>query len=491
MDPEPIASAQPEPWRLLAGPGILTFEFPASSIARRRLGQELGALPAGTTFVMRVTGWRSRWRLRGLVPEARLDVLREYVAVPSAAAPTFYVENSPGAFRYFFSRLLTLPRGGAVRSAALTAAQAVSGLLPLRALVGTVVPTRIVLGRIALKTGVAGLEPKRPVTLLDVGGMETVVLALSKDPNAKVTVLMIPRGATEPALAAKVATTDAAQASVATERRVLIELQSGPAGGLPAGIPKVVDLPGMQGVSALVTTALPGSPMSARYHRWRHLATRAAVEADFRAAERWLAHLHRATAVAPAPTDIFSAGAEIAARRFADQPRLEEVIERLRAVHGRLRTASTPRTVVHGDFWFGNLMWKGDAISGVVDWEFGSSSGEPLRDLVRFAVSFALYLDRHTTPGGSVTGHRGLRAGEWGAGIVYCFDGEGWFPDLFRKFIKDGMARLGADPGLWRDAALAGLAEIAATADHLGFARLHWELFERLALPDLIGAEKA
>lgn len=80
-----------------------------------------------------------------------------------------------------------------------------------------------------------------------------------------------------------------------------------------------------------------------------------------------------------------------------------------------------------------------------------------------------------------MAGHPGLRAGRWGAGIEYGLNGRGWFPGLFRQFIEGGLARLGADPDAWRDSALIGLVDVAATADHIDFARRHWELFDRLA----------
>jgi len=60
--------------------------------------------------------------------------------------------------------------------------------------------------------------------------------------------------------------------------------------------------------------------------------------------------------------------ADALSRRFAGDPRLDELMCRLRDIHGTLRTSSTPRTAVHGDFWFGNLLWEGGEISGVVDW---------------------------------------------------------------------------------------------------------------------------
>ena len=111
----------------------------------------------------------------------------------------------------------------------------------------------------------------------------------------------------------------------------------------------------------------------------------------------------------------------------------------------------------------------------------GMVAGDPVRDLARFALSYALYLDRHTRPGRAVAGHSGLTAGNWGAGIEYAIGGEGWFPDLFRSFLQNGLVRLGADPERWRDAVLAGLVDVAATADHIEFARSHWRLFDRLS----------
>jgi aminoglycoside phosphotransferase (APT) family kinase protein len=201
-------------------------------------------------------------------------------------------------------------------------------------------------------------------------------------------------------------------------------------------------------------------------------------------AERWLSQLQATTRGAPEPIDMHSGVVEVLATRFAGDPQLGMSLERLARIYLRLGSARTPRTVVHGDFWFGNVMVDGDQVSGVIDWESGSASGEPIRDLVRFALTFALYLDRHSKVGGLVSGHRGLRADRWGAGIEYGIDGKGWFPDLFHEFIQNGLRRLGADPALWRDAALAGIAEVAATADHLDFAALHWQLFERLSVQD-------
>jgi aminoglycoside phosphotransferase (APT) family kinase protein len=167
--------------------------------------------------------------------------------------------------------------------------------------------------------------------------------------------------------------------------------------------------------------------------------------------------------------------------RFGDDPFLQADLDRLAVIHARLRLNRVPRTVVHGDFWFGNVLLSDRRVSGVVDWEAATTCGEPVRDLVRFANMYALYLDRRTPPGRRVRGHRGLSAGEWGAGLEYALYGTGWFPALYKRFLQDGLVRLGAARESWRDAALAGIAEVAALTDHDDFGRLHLELFRRLA----------
>ena len=394
--------------------------------------------------------------------------------MPSVDPPTCYVEESRAALRYFFTQLLALPRGGAVKSVGLVAINGIARVFVPAGLVGSAAPFRIVLGRI----------PNRVVasSLLELRGMQMLVVALSKDPNAKVTVLLIPIDSERPSLAIKIPTTAAAEATIAAERTVLLDLQTRLPSDVLASVPALKDIPEAQGRPWLVTTALPGVPMTTRYHAWRHVSNPTAVDADFRAVEAWLARFQSASAGPRSPLDMDGGTTELLRRRFAGDPLLDERLARLSDIHSRLRSTTTPRTAVHGDFWFGNVLMAGKQISGVIDWEGGAASGEPVRDLVRFGLSYALYLDRHTRPGRRVARHRGLRAGEWGAGITWSFEGEGWFPDQVRGFIRGGLERLGADPSCWREAMLAGLAEVAAAADHLDFARMHWDLFDRLAL---------
>jgi len=312
-------------------------------------------------------------------------------------------------------------------------------------------------------------------------GLRSLVIGVSSDPNAKVTVLLLSPADARPMLAVKVPTTDAAARAVEAETRLLSSLGALGSRHLLDTIPRVVDVVDFEGRPSLVMTAVQGTPMTTAYMRWRHTARPARVAADFAAVGAWLAELQLTSAGAVATVDM---DGDVAARlrnRFAAEERLGADLERLAQIHGRLARHAVPRTAVHGDLWFGNVLLTDGRCTGVVDWEAGADSGEPLRDLVRFALMYALYLDRRTRAGRPVRGHPGLRAGTRGAGIRYALDGRGWFPDLFRTFLGDGLVRLGAARGSWRDAALAGIAEIAALTDDDGFARLHLELFRRLA----------
>jgi aminoglycoside phosphotransferase len=312
-------------------------------------------------------------------------------------------------------------------------------------------------------------------------GLRSVVVGTSKDPNAKVTVLLVSPANRCPVLAVKAPTTDLAALAVEAERRVLVDLHElRPNGGWKT-IPRVVDSVEFEGRPALVMTAVQGTPMTTSYMRRRHTASFANVAADFSAAEAWLVKFQLATAGEPASMDMDGGVARRLRARFAGDDQMAGDLERLREICDRLRENTVSRTAVHGDLWFGNVLLAAGGVSGGIDWEVGARVGEPARDLVRFALMYALYLDWRTRADRRVVGHGGLRAGTWGVGVEFSLNGSGWFPDLFRSFLERGLARLGASPSSWRDAALAGIAEIAARTDDPAFARRHLELFRRLA----------
>lgn len=332
--------------------------------------------------------------------------------------------------------------------------------------------------------GPAGAQARRDTrdlrALLSTPGSRTVLLDASRDPNSSMTVLVTAPGADKPHLAVKVATTAAAARVLEREAQFLIELRHRTLRRVGQTLPRHAGVYDADGLPAIATSVLPGVTMGARYHAFRHLARPTSVRADFTAAGNWLASLHADSMGDAAPVGLLDGMAERIVARWPGDERADALAAKLRPLARRLGSASTPRTVVHGDFWAGNLLVTGDAVTGVVDWSFGELSGDPLRDVARFALSYSLYLDRHTRPGRPVAGHPGLRADEWGAGIRYAVAGEGWFGDLVRGFVTQALARLGAPTRLWSDVLLAGLAEIAATADHPDFAARHRDLLLRL-----------
>ncbi|HST66300.1 MAG TPA: phosphotransferase, partial [Mycobacteriales bacterium] len=314
-------------------------------------------------------------------------------------------------------------------------------------------------------------------------GADTVLLTGSRDPNAKLTAIVLARSPRPDSVrvTVKVPTTAAAAAVVAAEGRLLAALADLDLGALAASLPAVVGHVDADGLPAMVTTGLAGVPMQVGYHGWRHTARRSRVAADFAAAGGWLAALQAATASGSGPVGFAGSSLIRIEDRFPGHPALAAVRPGLSAAADRLERVRTPYTVLHGDFWAGNLLLRAGRVAGVVDWESGRLSGEPLRDVVRFALSYALYLDRHTRPGRPVPGHPGLRADGFGAGVAAALAGRGWFGALVRDFVTGALVRLGAPAGLWRDALLAGVAEVAAGADHRDFAAAHLQLLAELA----------
>lgn len=314
----------------------------------------------------------------------------------------------------------------------------------------------------------------------EVGG-RLACLALSRDPNAKITILLFPPGTAQPSYVAKVPTTETAARSVEREAARLTDLAGAALGAASVTVPRVVARLEHLGKPVLVTTALPGRSMLAGYHAWRHTARRASVAADLAAAGAWLSGLHRGCAIGACRADAALDGVpEAISARFGARDGAAADLAAVETLRRRLAAVRVPAGVVHGDFWPGNLLVSNGEVSGVIDWEMARLDGPATCDLARFAVTYSLYLDRHTRPGRQVPGHRGLRAGQWGAGVDYMMNGAGWYPDLARAFVREGLERLGVPGRCWRDVLLAELAVIAAQADHAEFGWNHLLVFRRL-----------
>jgi aminoglycoside phosphotransferase (APT) family kinase protein len=118
-----------------------------------------------------------------------------------------------------------------------------------------------------------------------------------------------------------------------------------------------------------------------------------------------------------------------------------------------LRDHHVPLVSVHGDYWMGNLLVRGNGLTGVIDWERAKAVGLPFLDVYKFPTSYGFYLDR-AAPGGDgrVPGHPGRdvfreswrRFGDWPnlVGFAYAYFGRGWFPERVRSYVDEHLDRL-------------------------------------------------
>jgi aminoglycoside phosphotransferase len=397
---------------------------------------------------------------------------RRFVALPSRHRPVVVAEYDRVVLNYVREALLAVPPRSGLPGWLYTAAgqalrvPAVWQLLPHVA-AGRANPHGIPASG-ALAEFVAG------------NGRRLVVLHHSRDPDGGCVLLLFEPGRTSPSHAVKLAGGPIAP-RIEREARRLRAVEEVAGRHLGGTVPRVLDVLGHAGRPALVTTAQPGVSMFVRYHRHGHTADPARVRADLAAAGRWLL---RAQSVATGPAEPLDLAPGTFARlheRLLTEPEGDRVLVRLAELRRRLRRHRAPATLVHGDFWPGNLLVDRGEVSGVVDWEHSELAGNPARDLARFALTYSAYLDRHTRPGRRVPGHPALVAGEPGAGPAYGVDGVGWFPDLVRGFLADGLARLGLPTSCGRDAVLAEVAALAGEASDPDFAREQLAVFLTLS----------
>ncbi len=166
---------------------------------------------------------------------------------------------------------------------------------------------------------------------IEASGLPSLIVGSSKDPNAKVTVLLVSPESGRPVLAIKAPTTDDAARAVEAERRALVGLARLELAHVGDTIPRVVETVEFEGRPALVTTALRGTPMMTSYLGWLHTARRSSVEADFAAVDAWLAAFQACTADGSVSLDIDSGVGARLSTRFSDDRRIEGDLEQLRA----------------------------------------------------------------------------------------------------------------------------------------------------------------
>lgn len=287
-----------------------------------------------------------------------------------------------------------------------------------------------------------------------------LVVALYRNSPKAVLILVGDDGA--PAALVKVARDVSAEPSLVAEHEALAGIAATGGEWLRRNAPSPIALDRVAGRLALAETFLDGRPMTSRYYRPGHTASRRRVLRDFGQAARWLARLRQETSAAPRVLDDEAVDALIRApiERYRAEIGSSEFEEELfadaLAVAESLRGTQLNIAAEHGDFWMGNVLIDRAGVTGAVDWEHAALATSPIDDVYKFATSYSFYLNRASPRSRRVPGHPGWAeaAARWGAygdwanlaGFGYAYFGHGWFPSLVRAWIEDGAGALGIPP---------------------------------------------
>jgi aminoglycoside phosphotransferase (APT) family kinase protein len=312
-----------------------------------------------------------------------------------------------------------------------------------------------------------------------------VAVGIDKDPMAKVTILLFDAAGSLVAVA-KVARDPRVEPALEAEHDALSGLAAAPRSGPFAQVPVPLLLERVGPRLTLVVSAVAGAPMTLGYYTPGHVTDEAVVTRDFARAGEWLAAWQRATSADPLP---FADAVRDHVGRIATRYRTRVAWSDWEAdVFADIETAATagdlavPLPVVHGDYAIGNVLVRGDAVSGVVDWELSRRAGLPMTDVLKFAASYSSFLDRAQPPRRNrMRGHPGwsratLRwpaSPEWSnfTGFMYGFFGEGWYAELVRRFVTGHARRLGLPDEAVGVSLLAFIAEQATVLDNPTYAR--------------------
>jgi hypothetical protein len=218
----------------------------------------------------------------------------------------------------------------------------------------------------------------------------------------------------------------ASAADVLAEADLIIALRATARPGLKSTMPEPVCLVDVGRRTGVMLTDLPGSPMLTG-----PVALDVAPETaqlHFDGALGWLRTLWAATEgdFAPIRYGENTCG--------ADLPEL--VLHQLARSLQQLHAQYTPRSAVHGSTSPVTLRMADHAVVGVDDWRRAVLCGEPLADLVGFAIRYApqslaeIATAEHT-----------------------------WYADMVRRYLCVGLDLLGADPAHWLDLLVVGAAE--------------------------------
>lgn len=135
-------------WRVVGPADAVRVELGRSRRSRRGAERAVRTLSAGTPVVLSAAGPGATGRCRRLARRTGLVLEREFLAVPSAAAPAYLVEDERGPVEVFLESVLVTPPGVPLARAVDALLGLVRKLRPVW-LVRALAPGRIAVGRCA------------------------------------------------------------------------------------------------------------------------------------------------------------------------------------------------------------------------------------------------------------------------------------------------------------------------------------------------------
>jgi hypothetical protein len=132
---------------VVAPPGALEVNVPRSRTRRRALRKRLETLAAGTPVVLFTSAPFARRRVRGLARQSGVELVREYLAFPTAAGPAYLIEENASAVGFFIEHALVVPPGLRTPLPVELAVRVVRALEPTK-LLRLFAPGRVAVGRV-------------------------------------------------------------------------------------------------------------------------------------------------------------------------------------------------------------------------------------------------------------------------------------------------------------------------------------------------------
>jgi hypothetical protein len=195
--------------------------------------------------------------------------------------------------------------------------------------------------------------------------------------------------ASGPALLIKILRDDADWVSVQREHAHLKKVRSLVAADIRTSIPEPLAVEQVGRDRVAIERVLPGHATESRTS-WNGRRKCWLSRQQKKTAENWLLSLHQQTVAERVPfcADILStalAPLAILREHYTLTFQEDRLADRLHELTGHLAGQTLPLVCQHGDFWTGNILWRGSHLEGVVDWEFSRFNSLPFLDLFLFA----------------------------------------------------------------------------------------------------------